>query len=163
MNKLIVILAVTLLSINAIAQTKQLKCESIDTFDGQYMYRTVSFNSKLAKSGENSFTLSSLRLDYALSMDEELSGDWASANVFDENYTITNNEKYNPRVYKDHVNFADLYSKEIFGYIDLILPKSALNSKLETVNFTGYTIMTWMDDHWGGTVTLSCSLSPVTI
>ena len=76
----------------------------------------------------------------------------------DSNIEFINLRTYNPRVYTNHIKFDDIFSRDIFGEVDFILPQAELTTT-DTINsFTGIMIMTAMDDHWGGTVELNCTI-----
>jgi len=70
----------------------------------------------------------------------------------------SNVSNYKPRKYKDHMKFnLDLSNNDSFGDFDFIFP----NRKLFTgkKKFNAYLIMSWVDDHFGTTVTLNCEMT----
>lgn len=78
---------------------------------------------------------------------------WSEANVsFKEDFT--NDPNYRPRKYKNHYKF-DL-SKNIFGFVNFLVPFEAFNSPDD--RFEAVLIMTNIDDHAGDTVYLKCSI-----
>jgi hypothetical protein len=149
-----------LLTFSALANAKPVKlsCVNMNFYDGSFMYAKVLVESEIEINDEN-YTLKKINLSYLLSMNEDFSDEWAKASINDEEYTINNYLKYNPRVYLDHIKFKNVYGSKVFGFIDLVLPKDSLNNIEENKDFNAYTIMTAMDDHWGGTVSLNCSIT----
>jgi len=143
-----------LLLITSFAHASSLVC--ISNFSDDFLYGEISLEAELTALEQNSFELSTIKLDYKLSMDETFDDIWGEGHAYKPNYTIKNKLNYNPRVYTNHVKFEDLYSREIFGFLDLILPNKSLSQKDEV--FTGFMIMTAMEDHWGSTVQLECRL-----
>ena len=128
-----------------------------NTFAGDYMFGKVSITGTLNLLNTKNYTLKGLTVDYKLSMEENFSYIWAEGNAFDANTIFSNLRTYRPRIYTNHIKFDDLYSHKIFGEVDLILPAKEIEQG--TNIFTGYTIMTAMEDHWGATVSLTCTLS----
>jgi hypothetical protein len=70
---------------------------------------------------------------------------------------VKNYKKYRPRVYTQHAKFPNI-SNDFNGKADLIIPHAALNEG--KLHFTGIFILTWVEDHWGGTVDAECRLTP---
>jgi hypothetical protein len=152
---------IILLSIfSTLTYSKEIKlsCVNMNYDDGSFMYAKVLIDSKI-EVNEGNYKLKNINLSYLLSMEEDFSDEWAAASIQDQEYTITNYQNYNPRVYKDHIKFKNIYGNKVFGFIDLIIPTAALTNTEENKLFKSYTIMTAMDDHWGGTVPLDCSIS----
>ena len=141
-----------------VLNTFKLNCENNSYYDGSFMYASVKFESLLSVISGETYTLSAPSLEYLLSMNEDMSDTWASENVSDKNKTFVNLRTYNPRVYLGYIKYDDIFSRDIFGEVDFILPKDALNTTDDEKSFTSYMIMTAMDDHWGGTVDLNCTI-----
>lgn len=135
-----------------------LNCHNSGFYDGSFMYAKINFKSTLKVISNNSYILSAPSFNYVLSMNEDFTDIWASANVSDKNENFVNLGTYNPRVYFGHSKFDDIFSRSIFGEVDFILPKEELNTTESKKSFTAYMIMTAMDDHWGGTVDLDCTI-----
>jgi hypothetical protein len=70
---------------------------------------------------------------------------------------VQNYAKYNPRIYKNHAKFPSI-GRNFFGKVDFIVPHSALINGNE--KFKAFFILSWVSDHWGGTVPTECRLSP---
>lgn len=136
-----------------VSETLKLICENSSFDDGSYMYAKVKLEATLSLITGGTYELSNINFSYILSMEEDFSYTWAEANVNKPEYISTNLRTYNPQVYKDYIKFNDLYYQEIFGEVDFIIPKRIKKE------FTSYMIMTAMDDHWGGTVNLTCTTS----
>jgi hypothetical protein len=142
----------------AFSKEAKLSCVNMNFYDGSFMYAKVLIESNI-EINEESYKLKNLNLSYLLSMEEDFSDEWASAIINDQEYSIGNLESYNPRVYKDHIKFKNIHGDKVFGSIDLIIPVEVITNIEENKVFNSYTIMTAMDDHWGGTVSLDCSIS----
>ncbi|MBT7608350.1 MAG: hypothetical protein HN576_01250 [Bacteriovoracaceae bacterium] len=69
---------------------------------------------------------------------------------------VNNYKKYRPRTYKNHAKFPNV-GKKFFGKVDFIAPHNALIEGKE--KFDGVFILSWVEDHWGGTVITECSLN----
>ena len=136
--------------------TYNLECSG-ETYDGNF-YVTTSIRAKLIVKGQNDYTLEdglyNLLISYAPE-DEMLASDlWhQESNVAFES---TNFKNYNPRVYTDHAKFSDMAS--IFGTVDFIVPHSVMFDSTKQDYFTAYTILSWVADHWGDTVSMNCSM-----
>jgi hypothetical protein len=157
MKLILSVLSLTFL-LNTSVHAKLLSCENQDFYDGHFMWAKVSLSGILTKT-EDGYNLSHVKFDYILSMHSDFEYAWAEGNYYDPTYSINNYAKYNPRVYFGHVKFKDLYARRVFGEVDFIVPEDKLNTTENHTSFNAYTIMTAMDDHWGGTVTLNCTLS----
>ena len=70
---------------------------------------------------------------------------------------VNNSLDYRPRVYKNHAKFGNI-GKDIFGAIDFVVPHATLLEAPE--KFQGTFILSHIEDHWGGTITAQCSLTP---
>lgn len=138
--------------------TYNLSCENKNFYDGSFMYASLKFNSKLQVLSGDTYIISEASFEYVLSMEEDMSDVWARESVSDQNTNFVNLRTYNPRVYLGHIKYDDIFSRDIFGEVDFILPKDALKTTEDEKSFTSYMIMTAMDDHWGGTVDLNCTI-----
>lgn len=78
---------------------------------------------------------------------------WTDQNV--EVVKVNNYAKYRPRVYKNHAKFPNI-GKNFFGIADFIVPHKDLLSGTE--KFDGVFILSWIEDHWGGTTSAECTL-----
>ncbi|WP_127716320.1 hypothetical protein [Halobacteriovorax sp. HLS] len=76
---------------------------------------------------------------------------------------LVNKLNYRPRKYIGHLKFSVLvngYDREEypgFGYLELIVPSDKITS-FTSESFTSYLILTSMDDHFGGTISLDCKI-----
>lgn len=141
-----------------VINTFKLSCENQNYYDGSFMYASVKFESILKVIAGDTYTLSTPSFSYVLSMDENMNDIWAKETLSDRKTTFVNLRTYNPRVYLGHIKYDDIFSRDIFGEVDFILPKDALKTTEDEKSFTSYMIMTAMDDHWGGTVDLNCTI-----
>ena len=101
----------------------------------------------------------SYRGEFALGCNEEWGGPdscWAST---EEKYGTTQNQvPYRPRKYKNHLKFPiDLDSDNTYGSFDFIFPNDELRKGKS--KFSAHMIMTYINDHWGGTSTLDCEVT----
>lgn len=70
---------------------------------------------------------------------------------------VPNRQNYRPRVYQGHAKFPNI-SQKFFGIVDLIISHKDILSGQR--NFTAIFIMTYVEDHWGDTVSAECQLTP---
>lgn len=121
---------------------------NVDEFGGSFELKTVVKGYLVKK--QNGAVLSGYDFKYKV-----LDGNyvWSEANVsFDADFE--NDSNYKPRKYKNHYKF-DL-SKDIFGFVNFLVPFDAFNSPDD--RFNAVLIMTNIDDHAGDTVYLNCSI-----
>lgn len=138
-------------SINQIQDVSTLVCFNDKFLDHEgFMYGNFFLKAKLIKNQNDSYSLEDTQMSYFLSMEEDLSEEWASGQ-FDNGYFV-NRYNYRPYVYKGFIKFDSLFRDEVFGKIDLLLPKK----QLKGLDFMGIAMLTHMDDHFGTTVTLIC-------
>ncbi len=107
----------------------------------------LKLKSKITVNGENNYVLD--RGSFQFFIEDA----WTDQNVSVD--SIENYKKYNPRVYKGYAKFPSI-SREFFGKVDFIVPHEALLTGANS--FTGVFILTWVEDHWGGTITAECEL-----
>jgi hypothetical protein len=121
---------------------------NVDEFGGSFKLETVVKGYLVKK--QNGAILSGYDFKYQV-----LDGTyvWSEADVsFDAD--LENDRNYRPRKYKNHYKF-DL-SKNIFGFVNFLVPFEAFNSSDD--RFEAVLIMTNIDDHAGDTVYLNCSI-----
>jgi hypothetical protein len=80
---------------------------------------------------------------------------WTDQNV--EVPKVLNYKKYRPRTYKGHAKFPSI-GKNFFGKADFLVPHAGLLEGQKT--FQSAFILSWVEDHWGGSVTAECTLTP---
>tara|TARA_R110000868_G_scaffold242548_1_gene498073 strand:- start:41779 stop:42549 length:771 start_codon:yes stop_codon:yes gene_type:complete len=115
-----------------------------------YFNTLINFKGSLIK--QSGFSkLQNINFDYTV-----LDGDdiWTRGSF--QTKELNNFVNYRPRVYTNHDKFSfTANDRHSFGYFDLIMPKSITQ---DTVDFTIYVIMTAIDDHYGDTVAVECSV-----
>jgi hypothetical protein len=109
----------------------------------------LALNSTLTVNGTNDYAIEGGNLKFFI---EDA---WTDQNV--EIEKVNNYAKYNPRVYKGHAKFPSI-GKKFFGKVDFIVPHKAILAGKK--KFEGTFILSWVEDHWGGTATSECTLSP---
>jgi hypothetical protein len=140
------ILSLFILSTFASANTYTLNCHSTDAYT-DIGYARLQMNSKVTVNSTNDYVLEGGTFKFFI---EDA---WTDQEVTVA--TVPNKKDYNPRVYFNHAKFPNI-STEFFGMIDFMLPHDALVNG--TQRFTGVFVLTWVEDHWGGTITAECSL-----
>ena len=133
-------------------------------YDGHnsFLYVVTSLKARITKKAENYTMDGTYRLD-----------------LYDENDTLTtpkdsiwystegdvsfsnqsNYKNYRPKKYKGHLKWGSFVN--IFGKVDLIFPIDVFTDESKRQEFTAYTILTWIADHYGTTLSLSCSMVEV--
>ena len=109
----------------------------------------LELNSTLTVNSENDYVIEGGNFKFFI---EDA---WTDQNV--EIEKVQNYAKYRPRVYENHAKFPSI-GKRFFGKADFIVPHSALMNGKES--FDAFFILSWVEDHWGGTVSAECSLVP---
>lgn len=142
-----ILLALTLSS--QASSAYHLKCTNTDAYT-DLGPSTLELETTITVHGENDYSLKGGNFKFTI--DE----DWTDQNI--EIDIIRNYQNYRPRVYKDHAKFAD-FAKGFFGLADLIIPHSDLLEGSE--NFQAHLILSWVDDHWGGTISADCKMTPL--
>ncbi|MBH48111.1 MAG: hypothetical protein CME71_08070 [Halobacteriovorax sp.] len=131
-------------------QTIQFSCAPEYAGGDSYFSTMINFNGSLTK--QSGFSkLQNIDFSYTV-----LDGDdiWTRGSFQAEE--LTNYVNYRPRVYTQHDKFSfTANDRNSFGYFDLIIPK---NISQDTTAFTIYVIMTAIDDHYGDTVAVECSV-----
>tara|TARA_R110000868_G_scaffold248282_6_gene504674 strand:+ start:2640 stop:3410 length:771 start_codon:yes stop_codon:yes gene_type:complete len=130
--------------------TLSFACNPESTSSNSYLEATVSFNGELKKQGD--FTeLLNMQFDYKILDGSDI---WSHGSY--QSSHLSNAINYRPRVYTGHDKFSFSYnSRTSFGYFDIIMPK---NIAADSKSFTTYVIMTAIDDHYGDTVAVECSV-----
>lgn len=136
-------------SLSALSDVKTINCIN-DYFISDFMFGKIDFKAKLHFFQNNSYALKQTSLSYLLSQQEDLSDIWAKGSYSGGEFL--NRYNYRPHVYKNHIKFGDVFSKEVFGTIDILIKKTDLKKK----NFKAIVILSNMDDHFGDTVEVSC-------
>lgn len=156
MRKGIVLLSL-LFAFTAAAKGGKLVCQTGE--EGSYSQGAevvATVTGDLVTSGDNDYTLTNLEIDYKIYFDSDRSYVWSEGK--DSALKVENKKDYKPRVYKGYAKFQNPW-KKIFGYVDFIVPKNRLNNPEQEVMFSSFLIMSWMDDHWGGTINVLCSIN----
>jgi hypothetical protein len=151
-------LFVFLLSLSSI-YAMDLTCLQLEGQETQGMIVKAEIKGSFEVSSEARVTFSTISFEYLIDED----GDYVWSRGRQLATDLSNYENYRPRVYKNHMKFSQLvhgdYQSEYngFGDLDLIIPSEILLSK-KAASFTSYLIMTYMDDHFGGTISLNCEI-----
>lgn len=141
------------------AYAKTLKCQQTNAYT-MYMSVAAEVEGEFYTYGPRAI-FNSISFDYAIYMETmEPQNMWSVGGQTFK--ALANDEGYRPRVYKNHMKFnvyiSGIGGKDGFGELDLVLPRKILLS-VSPNSFTGYLIMTAMDDHFGGTVPMECSIN----
>lgn len=145
--KTIILIATLITSLTSFAQEKNFICTTEDQEFGGWLDFEAELKGNLTKKG-SSYEI----LQYYFNYDAK-DGDysWSKADIRGAG-PVRNNPNYRPRVYFNHLQFN--ISKGIFGYVNMLVPKSAFKSSKN--EFIVALIMSWIEDHAGGTVFLDC-------
>ncbi len=139
--------------------SKELTCLQEKGHYSNDLYIQAYVKAKITTINSEEYLLSNLYIHYKLITDFESNYIWSEGMVNEVN--LTNKEGYSPRVYKEHIKFetyADGSGRTSgYGYLDLILPIQKIDSQTQE-NFTAFLIMTYIDDHYGGTAKLNCTI-----
>ena len=153
--KFLIIFLISLTSISA----ADLTCLQLEGQETQGMIVKAEIKGTFEVSPNKRVTFSSISFEYVIDEDQDFS--WSRGMREVEN--LSNNVNYRPRVYKEHMKFSQWingdYGTEYdgFGELDLIIPTKVLLEE-KASKFTSYLIMTYMDDHFGGTISLNCEI-----
>ena len=143
---------------NSFAAT--LNCEQKTGWETQDLYVKAQTSSEIEIISEKEVNLKNFKVEYSLIYDlNEPNSVWSQGSSFES--IIPNMENYNPRKYKNHMKFSMSVSNgtsEGYGYLDLIVPTETLINLDDSKEFKSYLIMSWMDDHFGGTALLNCKI-----
>jgi hypothetical protein len=145
MNKLIVLLFLVTSSFTY-ATSYNLECVSSNAYTDLGDAK-LKLNSIMTVNGANDYVLESGSFEFFI---EDA---WTDQNV--STLIVENKKDYRPRVYTDHAKFPSI-SREFFGMVDFIVPHAALMSGSKS--FTAKFILSWVEDHWGGTISAQCTL-----
>jgi hypothetical protein len=146
------LLVLMLTPISLIASTNyELHCfdDQIETELGR---GTLELSTKLIVNGENDYVLDGGSFSFMI-QEEGYNYRWT-----DQKVSITrveNSKRYRPRVYLGHAKFAN-FAKDFFGIADFIVPHKDLLAGVG--QFRGVFILSWVDDHWGDSLQVDCSL-----
>ena len=145
--KTTLLLIALLASLSGFAQAQNFHCTTEDQEFGGWLAFEAELQGSLIKTGK-SYKIIQYDFTYDAKDGEH---SWSQADVRGAG-PVQNNPNYRPRVYFDHIQFD--ISEGIFGYVNMLVPKTAfVTSKAE---FTVVLIMSWIEDHAGGTVFLDC-------
>ncbi len=139
----------------------ELVCNQNEYWPTQGMWVNAATSAHIDVISESKVILRDLKLDYTIFEDikpEEYIWSKGSQTVEEESNIIN----YNPRKYKNHMKFSinvnGIGNENGFGLVDLIIPTKELTAAKINSNFEAYVIMTWMDDHFGGTTKVYCKI-----
>lgn len=164
--KLLLILSLLIISISSFATTKNIRCNTFYQVAWD-MSVDIAIEGSITKNGENSYSITN-RYIY-LSIDEDDNGSsWYKFEGRGES-AVHNLRFYNPRKYQGHVKFAydhDIkadnpshnWDENLFGYFELLIPSAQLDEADSGDTFNSVAIMTYIEDHWGGSRTLKCTI-----
>lgn len=159
--KKILIFLLALTSFLSTVNAAYLECEQFEGDWTQGFLVRALITADVNVKGPNDVELTNLRTSYDINYDDSSSDHWSKGDHTEE--SVSNYQAYRPRVYKNHMKFSYyVYSKQNYasgyGSLDLIVPTKAITS-MYAQSFTSYLIMTYMDDHFGGTISLNCTLN----
>lgn len=109
----------------------------------------LHLKTQLVVKGENDYVLRGGQFKFVI---EE---DWTNQTVAITE--VPNRQNYRPRVYQGHAKFPNI-SQKFYGIVDLLIPHQDILSARK--NFSATFIMTYVQDHWGGTISADCRLTP---
>jgi hypothetical protein len=147
MKKLMILALILTNSLAYASISYDLDCHSADAYT-DLGDASLSLKSVITVKGANDYVLESGSFEFFI---EDA---WTDQNVAIN--SVENKKDYRPRVYANHAKFPSI-SREFFGMVDFIVPHAALMSGSK--NFTANFILSWVEDHWGGTITAECELS----
>ena len=132
-----------------------------------FLYVVTSLKARITKKAENYTMDGTYRLDlyddYLSKTNDALtapkSSIWYSTEGDVPFSNQSNYKNYRPKKYKGHLKWDSFVN--IFGKVDLIFPIDVFTNEGKGQKFTAYTILTWISDHYGTTVSLSCSMVEV--
>jgi hypothetical protein len=147
--KTILLVALLLISNLAMAaKTYNLECQDNDIYTDLGTAK-LHLKTQLIVNGENDYVLRGGEFKFVI--DE----DWTNQIVAITE--VPNRQNYRPRVYQGHAKFPNI-SQKFFGIVDVIIAHEDILSAQKS--FTGIFIMTYVEDHWGDTVSADCQLTP---
>jgi hypothetical protein len=136
-----------------------LSCEAKKVWS-TYMITDYNFTSTILGYGQGFYEL--VNVDAHLTVwNEGYSHDpldvWAKASY--QKKSVLNKTDYRPIVYKGYLSFnLSYYQSSSFGNISFVIsPKDLIPGE----KFTAYAIMSSIDDHWGGTIPMTCEAGSV--
>ncbi|OUR97275.1 hypothetical protein A9Q84_13190 [Halobacteriovorax marinus] len=149
MKSLFTLLIFTLSFSTLATSTYLLKCSDLDAYTDLGSAK-IELETIIAVNGENDYTIDNGFFKFSI---EDA---WTDQDFLLEE--VHNYSTYRPRSYKGHAKFAN-FAPAFFGMADLIIPHSALLEGKK--NFTAHFILSWVEDHWGGTISTDCTMSLV--
>ena len=134
------------------AESYKLNCEG-ELFSD--FYATFKYEGSIDILGENDYWLGHGTVDLKLLYEKGDNEDpWHTD--FAKTTPMENNKKYRPQRYKGFVQFPNM--APISGKADLVIPRYAFEGPQVVAEFNAAVILTWVTDHWGGTIPLKCSI-----
>lgn len=137
-----------------------LNCEQNAGWQTQDMYVKANINAQIEVLSQVEVNLKDLEVTYKIvDGPEESEYVWSEGKYPAED--TSNTIGYNPRKYKNHMKFEMSVvgsGSDGYGYLDLIIPTKKLIQLDDSEPFKSYLILTWMDDHFGGTAQVNCQI-----
>ena len=142
------------------AQAAVLKCEQNDGWQTNDLWVTALVSGEFQAVSDKEVVFDDAVFAYKLYDSDHMSSKSIWSQGAQLYKSLGNSLSYNPRKYKGHMKFSvyvDDRDTKGYGYLDLIVPADKMLAAKKS-EFTGYLIMTWMDDHFGGTAKLNCKI-----
>lgn len=111
----------------------------------------VELNSTIKLSGKNDYEIEGGNFYFQILSEPDAA--WTEQNV--PVGKVSNKKDYRPSVYKDYAKFENL-SPQFNGVVDLIISHTVF--EMDAKNFTAVFMFRWVEDHWGGTLKVKCTL-----
>jgi len=147
--KSFIIVCISLFSFICLGATQySIECKNLnaDTYIGK---SELTLKSTLIVEKFNDYTLMGGEFNFLIKDGADY---WTNQSVQIDK--VPNKFNYNPRVYIKHAKFPRL-SKDFFGLAEFIVSHDDLLS--DKKEFRGVFILSWVEDHWGGTILTKCS------
>jgi hypothetical protein len=141
------------------SHASELICEQLEGDGSQGFTVTAEIKGEFQVLGDNKAVFEQLDTQYQILEGGLGSEAWSRGTSVETD--LANKENYRPRVYTGHMKFSYYVgsnSSEGFGDLDLIVPSEELTAAVSGSTFTSYLIMTYMDDHYGDTISLNCKI-----
>lgn len=143
------------------SQAARLNCAQTKGWATVDMWAVASVQGEYQTLSADRAAFSDIRFDYKVYWEAGMDANDLWAQGFQSYVDLANEPNYSPRKYKDHMKFQVWVNASEpgsgFGDLDLIVPQKEIMAA-KAADFTGYLIMSWIDDSWGGTVKLDCSI-----
>lgn len=134
-------------SLSGFAQAQNFHCTTEDQEFGGWLAFEAELQGSLIITGK-SYEI----IQYDFTYDaKDGENSWSKADIRGAG-PVLNNPNYRPRVYFNHLQFD--ISEGVFDYVNMLLPQKALTHNSSV--FKVVLIMSWIEDHAGGTVFLDC-------